>query len=46
MFMEVANGKSNTMKGMLPRVTFCVGDIRLPYPVQVVEEATFEVLLG
>jgi hypothetical protein len=46
MVLELANGKSNAMKGMLPRVTFRVGEIRLPCPVQVIEEAPFEVLLG
>jgi hypothetical protein len=43
MVLESANGKSNVTKGMLPRVTFCVGEVRLPCPVQVIEEAPFEV---
>jgi hypothetical protein len=46
MVLESANGKSNATKGMLPRVMFRVGDIQLPCPVQVIEEAPFEVLLG
>jgi hypothetical protein len=41
-----ANGKLNATKGMLPRVTFRIGEIQLPCPVQVIEEAPFEVLLG
>jgi hypothetical protein len=46
MVLELANGKSNMTKAMLPRVTFHIGEIRLPCPVQVVEEAPFKVLLG
>jgi hypothetical protein len=33
MVLESANGKSNATKGMLPRVMFCIGEIRLPCPV-------------
>lgn len=46
MFMESANGGSNPTVGMLPRVTFGVGEVQLPCPVQVVEDGPFECLLG
>jgi hypothetical protein len=46
MFMESANGGSNATSGMVPRVIFEIGNVRLPCPVQVVEDAPFECLLG
>lgn len=46
MYMESANGGSNATIGMLPRVVFQIGEVRLPCPVQVVDDGPFECLLG
>ena len=44
--MESANGQKNFTAGLVPRVKISIGAIELWCPVQVVENAPFEVLLG
>src|SRR5882672_181426 len=46
MFMESANGQSNTTMGTIPSICFSVGEVSLYCSVQVVKEAPFECLLG
>jgi hypothetical protein len=44
--MESANGTRNNTSGLIPRIKFTLGSVILWCPVQVVETAPFEMLLG
>lgn len=44
--MESANGSRNSTVGLIPRVKFSIGSINLWCPVQVVDGAPFDLLLG
>ena len=44
--MESANGTRNSTAGLIPRVKLTLGSINLWCPIQVVENAPFEMLLG
>ncbi|HEV7738165.1 MAG TPA: retropepsin-like aspartic protease [Chlamydiales bacterium] len=46
MSMESANGTRNFTSGVVPRVKMTVGSVHLWCPIQVVENAPFEMLLG
>jgi hypothetical protein len=46
MSMESANGTRNFTAGLVPRVKLTIGPVNVWCPVQVVENAPFEVLLG
>jgi len=41
MFMELANGQSNTTMGTIPSICFSISKVSLHCPVQVVKEAPF-----
>jgi hypothetical protein len=44
--MESANGTRNFTAGLIPRVKFTIGSVNLWCPVQVVENAPFDLLIG
>jgi len=46
MFMELANGQSNTTMGSIPSICFSIGEVSLYCQVQIVKEAPFECLLS